>query len=415
MQVWSALQKISFRFVFILFVLVICFIYNLWFSSITQWVLGVLGSFITWFGTSVLHLPYDIERQGRRGDTAYDYTLLALIVLAALAGTMVWTILDRKRTEYVKLYYWLTVLVRFFVGIVLFYYAIVKVIKLQFPFPGLSAMAQPFGDTYPVSLAWNFLGYSEGYNLFLGMAELCGLLLLFRKTATFGALICTAVMANVVAINYFYDISVKMFSMVLFVMCLFLLLPNISRFYRLLIRGEAVKLYQFEAPVLKYKWLLITKYVIKYTLIALAIIPSLSDTIEARKVRGNLRPKPALYGVYEVSKFISTDQQGDTAKRDEWVWKQLVVDYEDQTFILFTNDKREKIALKTDTGNRKLSLAFSDEPDTFYHFHYSIPDPERLVLKGKILDNEVSVELIKKVFALQENSFHWISDTPNVK
>ncbi|MGY0037489.1 hypothetical protein [Pedobacter sp. NJ-S-72] len=101
-------------------------------------------------------------------------------------------------------------------------YGMAKIIKLQFPFPSNYRMIQAYGDSSPMGLAWTFLGFSKGYNLFMGIAEVMGILLLFRRTLTIGAIIALMTTANVMAINYFYDVPVKILSTALVLMCIFI-------------------------------------------------------------------------------------------------------------------------------------------------------------------------------------------------
>jgi hypothetical protein len=64
-----------------------------------------------------------------------------------------------------------------------------------------------------MGLAWTFLGFSKAYNYFMGIAEAGGgLLLLFRRTAIFGVLLSMIVTSNIVAINFCFDVPVKLYS-----------------------------------------------------------------------------------------------------------------------------------------------------------------------------------------------------------
>lgn len=57
-----------------------------------------------------------------------------------------------------------------------------------------------------MGLLWNFIGASAAYTIFTGVAEvLGGLLLVARRTALLGALVCIGVMSNVVLLNFSYD------------------------------------------------------------------------------------------------------------------------------------------------------------------------------------------------------------------
>ncbi len=118
---------------------------------------------------------------------------------------------------------WLRLLVRYTLAFTLFGYGFAKIFPLQFPPPRLFRLIQPYGDFSPMGVLWNFMGASVPYQIFSGAAEaLGGFLLLFRPTTTLGALVSFAVMANVVALNFCYDVPVKLYSCNLLLMAVFL-------------------------------------------------------------------------------------------------------------------------------------------------------------------------------------------------
>ncbi|HVS63755.1 MAG TPA: hypothetical protein VMT85_09690 [Thermoanaerobaculia bacterium] len=83
----------------------------------------------------------------------------------------------------------------------------------------LERLSQTIGESSPMGLLWNMMGYSRLYNLFSGGVDvLGGVLLLFRRTATLGALVAIGAMANVVLLNFAYDVPVKLYSMHLLLM-----------------------------------------------------------------------------------------------------------------------------------------------------------------------------------------------------
>ncbi|WP_316794570.1 hypothetical protein [Pedobacter frigoris] len=416
MRAWTPVQRLSFRFVFILFILFILFVNNgayPLFYFVMQFVTELMHQFIPWVGKHILKLPYEItEFTGGSGDTTYDYVVLLFITTVAATGTLIWTVVDRKNLNYPRLYYWLTVAVRFYVGIMLFNYGMVKVIKLQFPSPGISRLLTPYGESSPMGLAWTFMGFSKGYNLFMGFAEVMALLLLFRRTVTLGALICFAVTANVMAINYFFDVPVKIVSTALFLMSAFLLAPNAIKFYRLLIKGEAVALRKFNAPEIQKRWLRITKYSVKYVILFLAVIMPIFGLLQSRKMYGDAAPKSPLYGAYDVKKFIRNSKVMVMGDDDAFQWKQLRMGAVDKSSIVFMNDSVEFHTIKTDTKSKRIDINFNEDPNVTHILKYTSPNPDSLVLAGKIYKDSVRIELKKKHFILTERGFHWINEKP---
>ncbi len=187
---------------------------------------------VEWVAAHVFHLTGAVAvypQVNGSGDTTLDYIhVLCMAVVAAIA-TAVWSILDRKRTEYRRLHAWLRVLVRYALAFTLFSYGFAKVFPLQFQPPGLNRLMEPFHDFSPMGVLWTFMGASMAYTIFAGASEvLGGALLLFRRTTLLGALVSAAVMLNVVMLNYCYDVPVKLYSTHLLLMAVFLTAPDLS-------------------------------------------------------------------------------------------------------------------------------------------------------------------------------------------
>ncbi len=221
---WSFLEKLLFRFIFLLLILFILLYNNSTFpliNLILKYPLTLIEIVIPWLAKNFLNIPDEINvLTNGSGDTTYSYLLLLFITTVSIIGTLLWTLIDRKRINYTRLYYWLTVAVRFYVGIMLINYGMGKIIKVQFPSPNTFRLMQTYGESSPMGLAWTFLGFSKGYNLFMGIAELMAVFLLFRRTVMIGAIICLMTTANIMAINYFYNVPVKILSTALFTLCL---------------------------------------------------------------------------------------------------------------------------------------------------------------------------------------------------
>ncbi|MCB0376522.1 MAG: hypothetical protein KDD04_11430, partial [Sinomicrobium sp.] len=285
-----------------------------------------MHKFIPWVGKHILRLSYDITVfTNGSGDTTYDYVVVFTIAVLATSGTVLWSVLDRKRTHYNRLYYWLTVAVRFYVALMLINYGLIKVIKLQFPAPGLYRLTQNYGDSSPMGLAWTFLGFSKGYNFLMGMAEIAAVFLLFRRTMIFGAIITTVATVNVMAINYFYDVPVKILSTALFVMTLFLLLNGAGRLSRFFFTGKSVSLPVIKAPAINRRWLRIAKISLKTLIIGYALIYGTIETWGSKKQYGEDAPKPKFYGIYDVGIFIKNNDTLPPLMTDPVRWKQFLI------------------------------------------------------------------------------------------
>ena len=115
-------------------------------------------------------------------------------------------------------------------------YGFAKAVPLQMPFPGLFTLVEPFGNFSPMGVLWSSVGASQHYEIAAGCLELLGGLLLFiPRTTTLGALISLADMTYVFLLNMTYDVPVKLLSLQLVLMSLFLLAPHFRRFAQFLL------------------------------------------------------------------------------------------------------------------------------------------------------------------------------------
>ncbi|SFA42943.1 hypothetical protein SAMN04488511_103208 [Pedobacter suwonensis] len=416
---WNIYKKISFRFFFLLLSLFIILNNNGAFtllSSILQLPNLVLHDFIPWFSKHIIHYHYDftIYTNGS-GDTSYDWILLLFIFLVSVIGSIIWSVLDRKRKSYHAAYYWLVVLVRFYLAFTLILYGAIKVIKLQFPDPSLMRLLQPFGDASPMGLAWTFLGFSKGYNIFMGIIEVSAVLLLFRRTVVIGAFLSLAATVHVMTMNYFFDVPVKLLSTALVVMCLFILAPHFLKLYRFFIKYESQQLEQMYRPEFKKKWLYYTAYGVKYLYIAASLLFLISSLIDQRKTYGSAAPKPFMYGIYNVEHMRYKGKILEPLTTDSTRWKQLIINYPGYARIKKMNDSTVNFTAVFDQGKKIVVLKSTDKDSAKYVLNYTITGKDKLTLSGLTEKDSISVSFKRKDlkdFKLINRGFHWISEYP---
>ncbi|MFX9499413.1 DoxX family protein, partial [Acinetobacter baumannii] len=89
-------------------------------------------------------------------------------------ATLVWTVLDRRRTEYRVLAGWFLIFLRLCLAGQMLFYGVAKLIPSQMPEPALQALLQPFGEFSLTSVLWLQVGSSPAYEILLGAAEVLG-------------------------------------------------------------------------------------------------------------------------------------------------------------------------------------------------------------------------------------------------
>ena len=155
-------------------------------------------------------------------DKTFDRVLAFCLLLFAVLATILWSILDRKRENYITLHKWFRLFIRLTLASELLYFGMAKVIPNQMPLPSLTALLVPLGGFSTYGILWHSIGASPAYEIFAGCAEvLGGVLLILPRTTMIGALVCVADMTEVFMLNMTYDVPVKLFSFHLFLLALY--------------------------------------------------------------------------------------------------------------------------------------------------------------------------------------------------
>ena len=193
-------------------------------------------------GQALFHVAVAADIAGS-GDTAYQWIQTGCELAAAAAVMLIWSVLDRKRANYTRLYDYLRIYVRFMLFWNLFEYGAMKLLPVQFGALRPDVLGQPVGEMRPMRLLWTFMSASQPYQFFGGAMEtVCALLLTMRRTTTLGALLACATMSNVVMLNFCYDVPVKLFSTHLLLFSVFLFAPDVRRLADFLVLGKTAQL-----------------------------------------------------------------------------------------------------------------------------------------------------------------------------
>jgi uncharacterized membrane protein YphA (DoxX/SURF4 family) len=235
---WNLLTRVAFRF---------CFVYLSMYCLSTQIITSLipvpnvdipdLSTFwpirpiVFWTAAHIFRVSKPlVYTDSGSGDKTFDWVLLFCMLVFSILATGVWSALDRKRPDYAALHKWFRLCIRFCLAGQMMTYGLDKFVPLQMPFPYLTRLLERFGDFSPMGVLWSSIGASPAYETFAGGAELLGgILLIFPRTTTLGALVCLADMIQVFMLNMTYDVPVKLLSFHLILLSLFLLAPDLKR------------------------------------------------------------------------------------------------------------------------------------------------------------------------------------------
>ncbi|WP_408040255.1 hypothetical protein [Tenacibaculum amylolyticum] len=417
---WSVFEKISFRFFFTYFILFIFLNNNgaFPFYGYVNHIFNLgLYEIIPWIGEHILGITYEIRvGPNGSGDTTYDYLLIFTLFVIAIITAIIWSVIDRKAKSYVKMYYWLTLIVRFYVGLMLINYGLVKVIQVQFSAPTMYRLTQAYGDSSPMGLAWTFLGFSKGYNLFMGIAEVAAVLLLFRRTLTFGLIITLMTTANVMAVNYFYDVPVKILSTHLVIMTAFLLAHSFKTLWQFFFFRKPIALTDIYKPALKS---IVSKVflVIKALVLVYVLGFGFYETLSSRDMYYGEASKSPLKGFYEVEEFKLNDSIISCPSKEKKLWKYLMIDGKQYAQIKPADSKTQWYKLDVDSVKKSLVLKSYRDTLEVYNLTYMEGDSTDFYLKGTVKLDTLAIKLqrtknYKEKFLLTNRGFHWINERP---
>ncbi|HJT75587.1 MAG TPA: hypothetical protein VJ739_00125 [Gemmataceae bacterium] len=376
---------------------------------------GAWHALVTRVGARVFGLEVVIALHNGSGDTTYKYLRALCCLAAAGAAAILWTLIDRRRLNYTRLHLALTIYLRFFLASAMVFYGALKLFPAQFPEPSLERLVEPFGDASPMGLLWTFMGASRSYNLFAGAGEvLGGLLLTSRRTTLLGALISAGILGNVVALNYSYDVPVKLYSSTLLGIALYLVALDWRRLANLFVLNRPTQPVVLRPP-LGRKWLRYGIVLARTSLVAAYVCLCLSRAYHAARSETGPATRPPLYGIWNVETFTVDGKDRPPLLTDEGRWRRVIFDSRHLIAIHMMNDSRRHYGLEIDPSRHVFTLSTRTGRPRKTVLTYEQPETGVLSVEGVWDGRRVRARLRRVDRAgipLLNRGFHWISEKP---
>jgi hypothetical protein len=432
---WTVPTCIAFRFSFVYLGLFVLYFSPIWLQYLlfpkgeSPLVLGgiwPMRQIVFWAGAHIFRMTHPPSTSPGFDGSYYWVEAFCALVIAVLA-TVTWSILDRRRENYVTLYKWFRLVIRFALAALMFAYGIFKVIPAQMPYPNLFELVRPFGHFLQMQVLWTYMGAAPAYEIFAGCAEvLGGILLLVPRTATLGALICLADLTNVFVIDMSYNVANKLEVFNFILLAVFLLAPELPRLANVFLLNRT-------APPSPQSQLFHTRRANRVAMavqVVVAIYLVGASVYDAWKnewlVRGSSASKPALYGIWDVDQFSLDGQvraplltDHDRFRRvifDSGIIWQLNLDANgDAVAFQRPDDSLAYYRASIDVRDKTLTLTDPDpntvRKDWNAHFTFERPSVDQLVLDGEMDDHKLHMQLHlfdRNKFELVSSGFHWV-------
>jgi hypothetical protein len=350
-----------------------------------------------------------------------DWAVVLLIALAAAAVLTytrrhrAWATVEAEERHAARLQYWIRAIVRYRLAIALLAYGFIKLYPLQAPFPSLSNLNTPYGDFTRWKLFSLSLGVVPSYESFLGGVEIAAaLFLLFRKTASIGALIVVFFTGNVLMSNISYEGGEYVYCAYLISLAMFVLAYDLERLANLLVfhRPAAPNTFRID---LSQPWQrrgrLVLKILVFFFFVVLLGFRTrwgyLHDPYQLPEKAG----LTAARGLYNVSLFRLNHDTLPYSPTDSIRWKNVVFEPwatlsiagnhpadidpangedltartdADKTYELEGTNGRSYYNYEFDTTAHSLTLRNKNGRDSAdqWLLHYARPDSSHIILSG---------------------------------
>ncbi|MFC9965909.1 DoxX family protein [Nocardia ignorata] len=390
-------------------------------AEIGKWT--ALHPLTDWVGAQLFDVRVDYTVTGS-GDTAAKWISVMTLILVAVPVTAVWSVLDRRRPDYARLYGWFRLLVRFTLVSALMLYGMIKLMPTQMSF-NLERLVEPFGHMSPMAVLWAQSSLSEPYEMALGAAEVtAAVLLILPLTAGLGSVLAVIVALQVVLMNLTFDVPVKLFALQLLLYAVLLAAPDLVRLVRALL-GRAVEAsppttlltsprgnrLMLGAQALLGLWFLVATAVEAY---------------DGWHTYGNARPKSPLYGIWNVTEYsvdgeqvpalVDFDAPATGLPNATERFRRIIFDIPQGMTAQRLDDSLVSFPARVDTGKQTVTLSKDTTHQwTIASFTYLRPQENQLILEGKLGGRQVRMRLDQvdlDQFPVVSRGFHWVQATP---
>lgn len=413
---WKNYEKIAFRFFFIYFLLQIVPLDWKFYRDLFAINWGNL-----YYG-DIFNIAHYTPRIIPGADTFLNWLIIAAV---AGAGTVAWTLADKKRNEYNVEYYWLRVALRYRLAIAAIAYGFIKFFPLLAPFPTTSQLNTLYGEYTTWKMFLVSLGAAPKYEIFLGTVEiLAGLLLLFRKTATIGAFVYLTFISNVFLSDIAYEGGEYVYSLFLVSIAAFLLFYDGRRLSTLLFFEKPTNPNRFKFSF-REKWQRNARLIAKSAFIFFFVFLYGFKTYDGYKNNPHHIPTTKgldnSAGFYNVSEFSINNSTLPYSTTDPVRWQNVVFETWNTISIrsnrevtpdinnvekITRDDKDKNYELEGTIGRHFYSYTVDDVNQTLtLHnknrnyknetlvLHYERPDAKTIVLSG-VNENKEPIRVV---------------------
>jgi hypothetical protein len=316
-----------------------------------------------WSITHILRLPEHFVGSRLSVNYLTNYVSTAVFVLVSTALATMWLAVDRRGITYPIAYVCAFVLARFVLAGYMMGYGWIKVLPAQFGLmasgAGTDYLMSQVGQLPPSDLLWAFMEASRPYQVFAGLIELSGgLLLLTRRTTMLGAFISAAAMTNVLLMNIGYDVAVKFVAGQILLLAAFVAAPYVKGLGAVLARHAAERSPHVLTVGGSARWNRATR--VAGVLVACSLVWWTYRAAEGTAADFASAPARApLHGIWDVEEVTRDGVAVPLLITDRGLWRRLVLPWEGTdggAMLVWMSDAVTRCRSRIDTRAKTLTI-----------------------------------------------------------
>lgn len=424
---WPLPIRIVFRFAIVFFGLnIFPFPLEAQFISFAEalftWYDRIWKAVVPWVGAHLLHISYPMVLMDTgSGDKTFDWVQQLCYLVLAVMATAIWSVLDRKRVAYPVLHKWARLWIRMYLASQMLGYGAAKAFPAQMPGVALQRLLEPYGNFSPMGVLWTFIASSKGYEITTGCVEiLAGVLLIVPRTALLGALVAIMAATQIFLLNMFYDVPVKMFSLLLMLMGVFIVAPDAVRLARVFFLNRTAQP-STEPSLFRRIWPNRAALGVQILLGLLFLGADLRGSRQGYNTYGEGAPKPPFYGIWSVKEFAIDGTVRPPLLTDDSRWRNVIFERRLGIFAIESMDEKfQYFKPRIDLGAKSIVLekfgrGIEKPKDTKWRAQFYLQQPASgtLILDGLYDGHHVHAGLERvdeTKFLLLSRGFHWVNE-----
>lgn len=339
-------------------------------------------------------------------DSTTLYLLFLILLILAIIVTPLFSYSNFWKKNQDRICKAIQLILTYYLAIIMLKYGFDKIFTVQFYLPEPNTLYTPLGMLDKDILFWSTMGISHDYNVFMGLLEIIpALMLLYNRTRILGLFILSGVLMNVVFINFGFDISVKLYSLFLLLICFLLLVTNLKTIVQFFIWNKPAVLSRLKgSDFIKSTSI---RLILKAMVIVFFFIESLFPYLQKENFNDDNVARNPLHGAYEVLKI---EKKSTTKNPIDLKIKRIFIHRNNYFIFQYTDDTMEDFHLEINETKNQLTLTNYNGEKINLQYKYSETSKILEIYSPELGIDIYSKSLPWKKLPLLQPLFHWTVD-----